>query len=201
MTSAFDRIDELCAQLWMGKQEPTPQTLQVARNSHPMHTFAGKPEGGLWTSTWDEQAQTAEWLDWLRSEEPGWLEPLQGWLLIPQHDASVYVIDGVADLQRCISAYPRQDAAMRQFLDEHPTLRSWMLAREIDHEAIHAAGYVGFHLTSAGQHRTRHSQPDLYGWDVECTVWYEWAFADVRPVDAAIIHAVLPANDEGEANA
>lgn len=46
-------------------------------------------------------------------------------------------------------------------------------------EAI-AKKYDAVHLTSEGQWRTRHSTPNLYGWDCESTLWLRWKFEKVE---------------------
>jgi hypothetical protein len=42
-----------------------------------------------------------------------------------------------------------------------------------------ASDYAGMRLTKEGQVATRMTpldEPDLYGWDSESTIWFEWCF-------------------------
>lgn len=179
-------------QLWIGRRAPSPKRLHPIQNMEWPRAIMGKPKYGLWTSSWHAGEQTSEWLDWLRWEQPDWLEPCQGWLLTPRPDAKVIVIDSLTDLNQCIRTWRRTDLEsdpLRHVRQTDPTLlRHWHEPNEIDYEAMHKVGYAGVHLTSKGQLRTRHSMPSLYGWDVECTIWFEWAFTDVQPVPAEVIH-------------
>ena len=45
-----------------------------------------------------------------------------------------------------------------------------------------AIDYDGVHITESGESATRHTEPGLYGWDCESTVWFRWAFSNVQKI-------------------
>lgn len=133
-----------------------------------------KPLYGLWTSTYD--GQSSAWVDWCRDEQFGDPDACSWFLLQPNKDARVYVVDTQADLTALVARYP------------DPTLpaqfRKTMTA--LDFEAI-SRDYDAVHLTHGGQVATRMSTPSLYGWDCESTVWFHWRFTSVEKVAAALV--------------
>jgi hypothetical protein len=131
-----------------------------------------KPEGGLWTSTYHPQCGS-NWVQWCLGE--GWeVPPEERWqsmLLVPA-PARVFIIDARADLERLAARYPG------------PVIAHW--AALLDWEAI-AKDYDAVHLTARGQAMTRFSYPhNLYGWDVECTLWCRWCFTRADPLPPTV---------------
>lgn len=124
-----------------------------------------KPNGGLWTSTYDPERGSA-WVQWCLSEEFDiptdgvW----QGRILTPRRDARIAVIDSLDDLERLYRRYPLEVIS-----------GLWSV---LDFERM-AADYDAVHLTDDGQWATRLTHPySLYGWDCESTNWFRWAFAE-----------------------
>ena len=140
---------------------PLRRRLAYPRNvaPPPFQVLSGiKPWGGLWTSTWRPEGGT-EWTEWCQAEHFG-TPYAKAWLLWPSKSARVAVIDRLEDLGGLIQAFPG------------PT---WGGRSGIDFEAA-ALELDGIHLTSEGQWATRLTQPNLYGWDCESTLWLRWVF-------------------------
>jgi hypothetical protein len=119
-----------------------------------------KPQGGLWTSTKDENIVSG-WYEWAHSE--GML-PTEAttWELTPERDAVLIEVDSLGDLTALLERYSEGER--------------WGRMPRIDFEAMVQDGFDGMHLTDSGQWATRMSDPSLYGWDCESTVWFRWAF-------------------------
>ncbi len=45
-----------------------------------------------------------------------------------------------------------------------------------------ARDYDGLHLTEKGQWDTHMGRTNLYGWDMESTLWFKWPGGVVRPL-------------------
>lgn len=129
-----------------------------------------KPSGGLWTSTYDERHGSG-WVQWCLDEE--YSLPKAGlWqctLLHPSPTARVYEIDTLADLKRLLRTFGEN------------TLGAGLRFGYPDFEAV-AREFDAIHLTDAGQWATRYSEPSLYGWDCESTLWLRWVFASVEEI-------------------
>lgn len=121
-----------------------------------------KPTGGLWTSPVHPDGGT-HWTQWCIREDYGNQEAPM-YPIVPNPGAAVYVIDSLADLLSLEGKYPLsrkpRDTAM------WPNV-SWEKA---------AADWDSIWLTEAGEGRTRHSLPGLYGWDCETVFWLRPAF-------------------------
>jgi hypothetical protein len=158
-------------QLWTDhRSPPSRQQFNPPVNERPGAMGGIKPQGGLWTSTYDPDNGSA-WVQWCLSEDYGvprgytW----QAWLLVPRLDARILTIDTYTDLEHVVTVYGLPSA---------PTLHPDSIALNFEKLAHH---YHGIHLTEAGQWATRLSQPhSLYGWDCESTLWLNWAFTEVR---------------------
>lgn len=148
--------------------EPCEKKMQPIGNRR----FASKPTGGIWTSTYLDNETGSDWVTWCQVEEYKLPTGLlwHSWLLTPDVDARVYHVDCESDLLALVEKYPLAC-----------TLESncWIT---LDFEAM-AEHYEALHLTQMGQIETRFtnlSHPNLYGWDVESTLWFNWTFQDVR---------------------
>lgn len=130
-----------------------------------------KPKsGGFWTSSLTEDG-TSGWIDWCRGEEWGEVDQKHWWRLSTPIGTPVLVIDTYEDLERLDARYGRP------MYPESPI-------RLLDFDAMVADRWAGLHLTEAGQWATRLSDPiNLYGWDCESTLWFQWHFAAPTPID------------------
>lgn len=125
-----------------------------------------KPHGGLWTATLtvdaDEVVVDTSWASWCRSE--GFANPTAPvTVVIPDRDATVYVIDTVADLKALEEAF------------YHPSPLGVAMWPQLSWERV-ATELDSIWLTDAGQWATRFSQPGLYGWDCETVLWLKPRF-------------------------
>jgi hypothetical protein len=159
-------------QLWVGEREPVPERVEPVRRG-PAEPAIAKPAGGLWTSPVRENGSSA-WIDWMRREYWCPIADPRAWLLTPEENASVYVIDDAADLAPITA--PAEDLDL-----QIPGLS--------DYRAVDWAGvfdeFDGISLTECGQVATRFTPSgtaNLYGWDCATVLWYEWTFADVEYV-------------------
>lgn len=155
-------------QVFVHPERPTPERIDPVTNARIM-----KPEGGLWTSSLKANGDgppTCGWIEWMNAER--WFrhgEDARAWVLQPDPDATVYRIDSPTDLQALVSEFPAESDVPR------------ILDPKLDYEAV-AEVYAGIWLTAQGQRLTRFSQPSLYGWDCESTLWFGWHF-EGEPVE------------------
>jgi hypothetical protein len=122
--------------------------------------WGAKPAGGLWTAT-RTGATTSTWTEWRENEQYGHHGQANPWVIhLPDDGVHVLRIDTADDLQTLVDHFEVNSD------DDQP---------RIDYEALAATGVHGIWLTDAGQTATRFSEesgPDLYGWDMECTLWF-----------------------------
>ena len=144
---------------------PAPIIKPVTNDS-----FGGvKPKNGLWTSTYDPECGSA-WVQWNFSERFAGIRKndllyFHAYVLYPQ-EAKVAVIDTLEDLENLIEKY--------RFKTEVPF--RFFGTESLDFEAL-SQDYDALHLTEKGQWATRHGSPNLYGWDVESTLWFRDCFS------------------------
>jgi hypothetical protein len=147
---------------------------------NPIKNDSGeKPEGGLWTSTFDERVGSG-WVNWCRQNNfyrRRAVKRSTHWIATPR-PCLVYVVRDVADLNSLFDRFP----LMKQ---HHKILRRKVvpvpMLMGIDFEAM-SKKYDAMHLTAEGQFKTKFSKPhSLYAWDCESTIWFRWMFASVRP--------------------
>src|SRR5437016_4054794 len=69
--------------------------------------FRKKPKSttGLWTSSWREETQDSDWIEWCRGENFGDPDTSQWFLLTPREDVKLYIIDSLADLEKLMKDY------------------------------------------------------------------------------------------------
>jgi hypothetical protein len=126
--------------------------------------MSNKPKNGFWTSS-ETTRGCSEWTSWCSSEMPEAIEGRGRYAMAVRPDARVLIIDSLADLKAMHSRFG---------------IKNMPFMTVFDWNAV-AHYYDGVHLTSRGQDETRHSHPlDLYGWDVESTVWFKWCFSHVE---------------------
>jgi len=143
-------------------------------------TFRYKPDGGFWTSTWREETQDSEWVEWCRGENFASPDESNWFLLTPKEDSKLYVIDTYADLERLLAYYPWTSPLAKSLPRESYLLKYYT---GIDFERL-AQDYDGLHLTYEGNNRLHLSYPlNLNGWDAESTVWFRWCFTEVRHIE------------------
>ena len=136
----------------------------------PSPIYVPKPRGGLWTSTWLGNQYGSAWVQWCLGED--FCVPDDGmWnctVLRPALDARVFVVDCRADLE---------------FLVEDSTITDSIGGVYPDFEKI-ATRYDAIRLTKKGMRATRSPWLDsnLWGWDVESTLWLAWKFSEMVPI-------------------
>ena len=136
-------------QLYVSERESPPRVRRIGNVA-----YLNKPKGGLWTSTFINETCGSEWVQWAIDND--FLEmPLYSWLIKPR-TKNIYTIDSLQDLIDLQETYPNND--------------------QVDWVAV-SKNYDAVHLTKRGQKRTALSTPDLYGWDVESTVWFKQKFS------------------------
>jgi hypothetical protein len=162
----------LGTQLWIDHQgrgqAPQRSQFMPARLDSDREKAWCKPFGsGLWTSPFK---RCYSWLTFLIQD--GWcpgdvpLERCDYWLIDPEPTARVYVIDDLLDLRRLLDAHG------------HAPLRKFGMTRQWIDFTSASLEYDAIHLTENGQWATRLTEPNLYGWDVECVLWLNWALDD-----------------------
>lgn len=149
----------------------------------------GSQRIGLWTSTWLGPEAVSDWVRWCVSEQFSG-PAFDVWLLHPDAEARLWEIDTADDLDELLAKYGRAGPYSFGDIGMFPF---------VDFDAFAADGYVGVHLTEAGQWRTRGigyddrpmSAANLYGWDCESTLWTRWAFASIEHI--GVIQGTAPA--------
>lgn len=160
----------LGVQLFVGGA-PRPELIQPTRNRPSLYSAVALPAGGgFWTSTWNEKERSSDWLDFCRVNGLRYLENSERYLLTVDRNARVYHVDSVKDLDTLFAICYGAQVEVFRLTQHYPVL---------DYEKL-AERYDGIHLTKRGQRRTRHSEPNFYGWDCECTYWFRWSFTIVR---------------------
>jgi hypothetical protein len=168
-------VSALEPQLWLARNKdvscvPSPARFKPVSHDSQWGAWVKPHDGGLWTSTYDNEYGSA-WVQFCLSEtyeidreNPTWQNC---WLLDPDPEARVYVIDDYPDLDWLIKEYGHTRKGS-EMLSERMTFPDWVRMSE-DYDAVH--------MTEEGQWKTRLSHPhNLYGWDCECTLWLRWRF-------------------------
>jgi hypothetical protein len=115
---------------------------------------SNKPMGGLWTGTRTGET-TSTWTEWRENENYNNHDKVSPWMMNISEDAVIVKIDSAEDLTKLV--------------DNFGIRGEW--GSVIDYEGLTAAGLHGIWLTDRGELLTRFGEPDLYGWDMECTLW------------------------------
>lgn len=152
-------------------------TVTVVEND-PMRFFSKKPlvGTGLWTSSWREETQDSEWVEWCCNNDIGFLN-LYWHLLTPKEDAKIIVIDTYQDLEQLVFAYGKSMKTVIFGEIFHPL---------IDFEKM-AKDYDALHLTTYGAGTLHLSFPnDMNSWDIESTLWFRWCFQEVNKIEDTI---------------
>jgi hypothetical protein len=157
---------DLGAQAWAGEDEFDP-----GRVTRPWRTAGpcAKPVDGFFTSSWD--GPSSAWLDYMRAERMRSEEARSGlgsslWLLVPQPDAALYVIDSEEDYRRLTNACP-QDW-------NDPNVKVSAPAPNWHRIAGAETTIDGVHLTerAAASARAGEDLLPLRDWAVESTLWF-----------------------------
>jgi hypothetical protein len=136
-------------------------------------TIWPKPTGGLWTSSWLGEERGSAWIQWCLSECYSVPDACRwdGTLLHPDPTANVYVIDTFQDLEDLLCGNQGVDCNYNRYPNFATLIKK----------------YDAIHLTERGERETKFTLPEnLYGWDVECTLWFRWKFVDVLPITLTI---------------
>lgn len=138
-----------------------------------------KPQDGFFTSTWDPRRCTTAWMDYTRSEGHRSTEGRSLWLLEPDADARLYVIDVLDDFKALADKY-------RQSYDNpHNPWYSPNWCRVFDEgRSMFDAIHVTSAAVDAGKSAPGTEHPQFLGWDVESTLWLTARFTDRRCVGA-----------------
>jgi len=159
-------------QVWVGDEKPDPEKIEPLENREHFP----KPKGGFWTSSLLGDASA--WINWMTSEDWYNCSNPNAWLLTPEEDLKIYEINTRVDLMEITTG---RDEAEFGGISLHPSdgfhLRYGY--NYVDFEKVFAE-YDAIHLTEEGQYKTRHSTPNLYGWDCETYLWDNWHFTDVE---------------------
>lgn len=170
-------------QVWVHHTEPDPDVVDPVE--HTEDSAPKKPSGGLWTSPRlesDGESVSSGWIEWMKGEYYDPYGDAQAWILYPEDDVEVYVIDDVYDAKKVMIP------------DEKHPQGFGRREMRIDYEAVFSE-YDGIYLTREGQIDTRfpnHTYQNgerikratdldpynLYGWDCECILWDDWYFTD-----------------------
>lgn len=139
----------------------------------PIKNANVKPRGGLWTSTFDVQYKN-RWVEFCEYDftcnvpDNRW----DGYILIPHKRARIYTVNSHKDLMKLLEKYPYQPY---RNMYGFPFLAEKLYP---DFERI-KRDYDAIRITDEGQWATRLTEPGLYGWDFESTLWFRDCFTKV----------------------
>lgn len=162
-----------------------------------------KPVGGLWTSTYDK-VKGSEWIQWCLRE--GWgVPPGQVWdccLIEPGETLKICEINSFDDLLLIHSKFGRPGSeeltiACGPDLDPIPLFKPVWAHLDFEEMTRH---YNAIHLTAVGALETRFTNPGLYGWDCESTVWLRPESLTVRPLGPVRFDPVEEVESEFDPN-
>lgn len=215
-----DKMDrQVQRQLWLSDTPEIKHEVTPIRNSEETGVVIKKParKTGLWTSTWREETQDSDWVEWCRGNDYG--NPDNGYwhLLTPRPDVKLYVIDDTHDLEMMLSTYlwttPMLTMMNEQYeisYSSYPTRGMYADRTEIklppiklprfaaiDFEKM-SQEYDGIWLTEQGNgacHLPWHSEHDLNSWDCECVLWFRWCFGRVETIKPVAMIAEEIANN------
>jgi len=152
-------------QAWAGRGEPDCTRSWRPAPDQPR----SKPVDGFFTSAWDAARRTCPWLDHLRGHGNRGPEGRRLWLLDPDPDARLYVIDGLGAYVRLADEYPRRwDGRVRPTLYE----ANWYAMADPD-----VLPFEGVH---AKQTAIENGGSRFRGSDIESTLWFRWSFMHVE---------------------
>jgi len=156
-------IQSIDDQLWLTNDKEEPPEKDKMNDVHG-NRLDVKPYGGIWTSTYTpDEEYDSDWIRWC-SYEDYWVGK-HGYLLQVKDPVNIIHINSCDDLAQVTRDYSKYNQAGYE---------------QIDFESMSDDGYDGIHLTKRGEAETRLSEPNLYGWDSECTLWFNWKFTDVK---------------------
>jgi len=158
-------------QLWMAiDQEPPSEGEMSPIEPGPLGI---KPSGGLWTSTYTPEAEyDSDWLRWCSSK--GMMAGSHAYRLEIVGEPEVIVVDSLEDL---VAVKDEYETKHRKIDGEYQYIEEW--GQDAINFVEMAEDFDGMRLTAEGQVETRLTPshcPDLYGWDSESTVWFDWLF-------------------------
>ena len=147
---------------WAGRDTPDNRKITFAASGSPRP----KPSDGFFTSTWDADRRSTPWLDFTRDGSPRSADGRSLWLLEPDADAGLYVIDSLEDFTLLAEAFPQ-----RYDNPNDPRFApDWCQMLDGANDSLAAV-----HVTEAaivdGQRQPGSGNPQFTGWDVESTLW------------------------------
>lgn len=156
---------KLAPQVFVSHSKPVPEKIDAVVNRR-----FWKPDGGLWTSTLDEEG--GQWLRWLHGEGYSldgerWGGKL--WLLEPK-EANLFTVWTPREFRELTDAFPYD-------LANHDSIES--LGPFVDWAAM-TESYDGVYVPNPWPWRFGHEDMGagmfFYGLDAECTCWFRWRF-------------------------
>lgn len=172
-------------QVWVGSEEPTADRVGPIKNSDSGPPK--KPEGGLWTSTFkttEDDEVSSGWIEWMKAERWCNVKNPEKWVLEPEEDVDVYVIDSVEDAIEIMVPDERyKGMSMQEYRIDWAEvfgIRDYDAIR-LTHEGQIATRFPDKKYTEEGRVKTGYDRGySLYGWDCECVLWEGWNFTDVE---------------------
>lgn len=159
-----------------------PGRIEVSKEMfEKIRTTSGtKPDGGLWTSTFDPRIGSA-WLRWCCFNYDAENKARPYWLLTPK-TCNVAVVHSLDDLKHLLERYGFTPEWWPRALGRRKNVEEFVdFDRYLDFAKM-VSEYDAIHMTREGQWATHLSRPNLYGWDCESTLWLKWSFKKVERV-------------------
>ena len=158
-------------QVWISRDGQPPRGPTAYRpDLRPFGSGVSKPLGALWTSTSIGRCPSS-WIPYLRWGEDHRPPPYHPWRLQVAPTAQVYEIHGPQAWRELCLAYPL-------WAPDGTVIPNWAAVAQRWH-GVHLS--VGGLLSTQGVSMSeRGMRTQLAGWDVECTVWLQWAFERVE---------------------
>lgn len=163
-------------QAWAGQSEPD---MNRAITPGPTPGPMAKPQDGFFTSTWNPALRSSSWLDFMRTHGQRDPEGRRVWTLVPDPEASLYVIDSMDDYKVLADEYPQRwdhpnVSRKHPFYSPNWNQIATIILRPFDGVHVTRAAIEGGRAQSPNQH------PQFTSWDVESTLWLTWRFTEYQ---------------------
>jgi len=154
-----------------------PEKVKPVKN--PLRWPYNKPQGGVWASPYTpEEKYCSPWIKFCcENDEDEWIQNC--YLVFPEDNAKIAVIDSLKDYERLLAHYGR--------IIRTPKGRA---LRVLDFEKL-AKDFDGLWVTEDGlaecsnnfllEHR--YGITSLWGWDLESIIWFKPKFKEVTSLD------------------
>lgn len=159
--------DQISKQIWVSREKSDRPQSEKLKPISSLKTPI-KPHGGMWTSSYTPDCEyDCDWIRWSSVEE--YKCGRHKWLMYPEDNLNILVIDSESDLNSIKSRYKKNSQTDIPWTNNDNTA--------IDFKSI-SGDFDAIRLTKNGLKDTRFSNLGFYGWDCECVLSFNWNWYD-----------------------